>query len=463
MASIPKQEIRFCQTVDGVTIAYSTMGSGPPLVIPPQFVTHLEADLVEGPFAEVYEALSQHYTVVRFDKRGTGLSERDVSNFSSDEIFVPDLEAVVDELKLNRFALYGLSAGGRLVLQYYAKHPARVSHLVFYGTNPKGSDAARRDQRVVALAVLRASWEVGSKLWAERLMPYGGTREDIERFARWLRLAASNDVLQNLIELGGNHAPLTHLLNNVSAPTLVIHRRGDRAPFAAARELASKIPGARFLPLEGSNHLPATHEEAMELVTPVVEFLGSRDHLRPDSSEGTAPVTLMFTDIEGSTALTQRLGDQAAQAVLREHNETVRRALDSYNGKEIKHTGDGIMASFFSASRAIGCALQIQHTFATRYSASPEYAVRVRIGLNAGEPIAEGNDLFGTSVQLARRICDRAEAGQVLVSDVVRQLIAGNGFVFQHLSAEILKGFEEPITLYECIAANATAVVGTDV
>jgi pimeloyl-ACP methyl ester carboxylesterase len=109
MAPIAKQDIRFCKTVDGVTIAYSTMGQGWPLVIPPQLVTHLEADLIDGPFAEVYEALSQHYSVVRFDKRGTGLSERDVSNFSSDEAFVPDLEAVVDELKLKRFALYGLS------------------------------------------------------------------------------------------------------------------------------------------------------------------------------------------------------------------------------------------------------------------------------------------------------------------------------------------------------------------
>ena len=100
MATMAKQDIRFCKTVDGVTIAYSTMGQGLPLVIPPQFVTHLEADLVEGPFAEVYEALAQQCMVVRFDKRGTGLSEREISALSSDEDFIPDLEAVVDELRL---------------------------------------------------------------------------------------------------------------------------------------------------------------------------------------------------------------------------------------------------------------------------------------------------------------------------------------------------------------------------
>lgn len=450
MSAIAKQDIRFCKTGDGVTIAYSTMGLGSPLVIPPQFVTHLEADLVEGPFAEVYAALAQHHMVVRFDKRGTGLSEREISELSSDENFVPDLEAVVDELKLQRFALYGLSAGGRLSLQYYGKHRDRVGHLVLYDTNPQAADSRRQQQRAVTLAVIRASWEVGSKLRAEQFMPYGGTREDIERIAHWLRLAVSSDGVQRLTELAAKDGDLTHLLANVSVPALVIQRRGDQVPFAVGRELASKIPGARFLPLEGSDHIPTSHEEAMELVTPVVEFLrqtGDRQQAR--SVDEIVPVTLMFTDIEGSTSLTQRLGDEGAQRLVREHNETVRRALASYNGKEIKHTGDGIMASFFSASRAVGCAVQIQQTFAARNTANPEDTVKVRIGLNAGEPIAEGNDLFGASVQLARRICDRAEPSQVLVSDVVRQLVAGKGFAFEHLGAEMLKGFEEPVALYK--------------
>jgi class 3 adenylate cyclase/pimeloyl-ACP methyl ester carboxylesterase len=456
MAAIAQQDIRFCKTVDGVTIAYSTMGRGLPVVVPPQFVTHLEADLVEGPFAEVFEALAQHCMVVRFDKRGTGLSERDVHELSSDENFVPDLEAVVDVLRLQAFALYGLSAGGRLALHYYAKHPDRVSHLVFYGTNPqgfKGYNDERAKQRVVALTVIRASWEFGSKLWAERMMPYGGTREDIERIAHWLQVSASAEVAARQVEIGSNRGDLRHLLDNVSVPTLVIHRRGDQVPFAAGRELASRIPGARFFPLEGNNHLPATHEEAMELVTPVIEFLTQSEHHRQAlSTDEILPVTVMFTDIEGSTSMTQRLGDEGSQRLLRAHNETVRGALDSYNGKEIKHTGDGIMASFFSASRALGCALHIQQKFATRNAANPEGAVRVRIGLNAGEPIAEGNDLFGTSVQLARRICDHAEAGQVLASDVLRQLVAGKGFVFEHLGAEVLKGFDQPVALYKVSA-----------
>jgi len=447
MATTAKQEIHFCKTIDSVTIAYSTMGQGLPLVIPPQVVTHLEADLIEGPLAEVYEALSHHFTVIRLDKRGTGLSERDVPDYSSDEIFVPDIEAVVDALHLPKFAMYGFSAGGRLALHYYAKHPDRVSHLVFFGTSAGAADEQRMNQRNIQLAVIRASWEIGSKVWAERLMPFGGSREDIERHARWLRLCVSGDIMQKQIEIGNKRKDLTHILVTVSVPTLVIHRRGDPLPFAAGRDIAAKIPGARFLPLEGNNHLPSSHEEAMEIVRPVIEFLTGDRH-KIQSPDEIVPATLMFTDIEGSTSLTHRLGDEGAQKLVREHNETVRRALDSYHGKEIKHTGDGIMASFFSASRAVGCALYIQQSFTSRNNINPEDAVRVRIGLNAGEPIAEGNDLFGTSVQLARRICDRAEPGQVLVSEVVRQLVAGKGFSFRQVGSEILKGFTEPVALY---------------
>jgi len=323
----------------------------------------------------------------------------------------------------------------------------RVSHLVFFGTSAGAADEQRMNQRNIQLAVIRASWEIGSKVWAERLMPFGGSREDIERHARWLRLCVSGDIMQKQIEIGNKRKDLTHILVTVSVPTLVIHRRGDPLPFAAGRDIAAKIPGARFLPLEGNNHLPSSHEEAMEIVRPVIEFLTGDRH-KIQSPDEIVPATLMFTDIEGSTSLTHRLGDEGAQKLVREHNETVRRALDSYHGKEIKHTGDGIMASFFSASRAVGCALYIQQSFTSRNNINPEDAVRVRIGLNAGEPIAEGNDLFGTSVQLARRICDRAEPGQVLVSEVVRQLVAGKGFSFRQVGSEILKGFTEPVALY---------------
>ncbi len=451
-----KQDIRFCDTVDGVRIAYSTMGQGPPLVIPPQLVTHLEADLAEGPFGDVYEALAQHHMLVRFDMRGTGLSDCDVA-LSSEDLFLLDLEAVVDNLRLQRFALCGFSAGGRRLLQYYASHPDRVSHLVFYGTNPSAPDKEHKKRQDVTLSLIRASWEVGSKFMIERLMPYSGTREDVERLARWMRLSVTSDVMQRLIELSQNRAELKPLLDKVSVPTMVIHRRGDHVPFAGGRELASKIRGALFLPLEGYNHLPATHDEAMELVTPVVEFLAKgQDRPRTTPEDVGVPVTLLFADMVGGRSLTQRLGDNGAQRIVRAHNEAVRRAIESYNGDEVKHTGEGIVASFFSPSRAIGCALHIQRTLAKRNAANPDDSVKFRIGLNAGEPIAEDKDLFTASAELARQICERAEAGQILVSDVVRQLVAGKGFMFESLRVKVLKGRDGPVALYTLVSDKKT-------
>ncbi|MCH8900915.1 MAG: adenylate/guanylate cyclase domain-containing protein, partial [Chloroflexi bacterium] len=163
----------------------------------------------------------------------------------------------------------------------------------------------------------------------------------------------------------------------------------------------------------------------------------------------------------GSTALAQRLGDAAAQDVRRAHNTIVRDALRAEGGSEIKHTGDGIMASFPSASHALACAVAIQRAVAALRQAQSEQAapverhaepvearLNVRIGLNAGEPVVEEDDLFGTSVDLAKRICDHAEPGEILVSDVVRQLAAGKDFLFSDRGEVVPKGFDEAVRLY---------------
>jgi class 3 adenylate cyclase len=160
-------------------------------------------------------------------------------------------------------------------------------------------------------------------------------------------------------------------------------------------------------------------------------------------------VTLVFTDMEGSTTLTQRLGDAKAQEVLRTHNAIIRDALKAHSGSEVKHTGDGIMASFASASRALECAIAIQRALAQHNESNPDTPIRVRIGLNAGEPVAEEKDLFGTAVQLAARIAAQAAGGEILVANVVRELAAGKGFLFADRGEVALRGFEDPVRLYE--------------
>ncbi len=158
---------------------------------------------------------------------------------------------------------------------------------------------------------------------------------------------------------------------------------------------------------------------------------------------------VLFTDLENSTAITQRVGDAQMVMLLREHDSIIRDALKGHRGSEVKHTGDGIMASFVSASNAVECSKVIQHGFATRKDGDPDWPLRVRIGLTAGEPVADHGDLFGTSVNLAARICDTAQPGRILVSDVVRQLCAGKPLKFSAAGEATLKGFDEPVALYE--------------
>ena len=179
----------------------------------------------------------------------------------------------------------------------------------------------------------------------------------------------------------------------------------------------------------------------------IEEFVGEGEEAEAAAPSGL--VTILFTDMEGSTTLTQRLGDDKAQEVLRTHNTIVRDGLKACGGSEIKHTGDGIMASFPTASKALECAVAIQHRFVEHSEANPDVPIRVRVGLNAGEPVAEDEDLFGTAVQLAARVCARAEPGQVLVANVVRELAAGKPFLFSDQGDVVLRGFEDPVRLYE--------------
>ena len=158
--------------------------------------------------------------------------------------------------------------------------------------------------------------------------------------------------------------------------------------------------------------------------------------------------TVFFTDIVGSTNLTQRFGDDAAMEFLRYHDSTVRNALSSCNGREVKHTGDGIMASFFSAASAVRCAAQIQREFSNGAFTHKGERLQVRIGAAAGEPVEQGDDIFGTTVQLAARLCAHAQPEQILVSNVVAELCAGKRLPFRPLGQVSLKGFDDPVHVH---------------
>ena len=176
--------------------------------------------------------------------------------------------------------------------------------------------------------------------------------------------------------------------------------------------------------------------------------------------ETTGPITVLFTDIAGSTAMTQALGDAGAQKVVRVHNRIVREALSVHSGKEVKHTGDGIMASFNKTSDGVDASIQIQRETALHNQVQPDLPLHLKIGLNAGEPIAEDNDLFGTTVQLSARIVDKAAADEIFVSEIVRGICAGKNYNFSKRGGYEMKGFGDDITLFEVIWNDADEETG---
>jgi class 3 adenylate cyclase/pimeloyl-ACP methyl ester carboxylesterase len=437
---VTEQEIRFCTTSDGVRIAYTTMGEGsPPLVFVPTWISSLKYTEYEPAMASYIAA---HRRLVLFDVRGTGISDRDVQDFSRSAL-IRDVEAVIDHLKLRRVALWGMDDSGPTAIEYVHRHPDRVSHLVLLGCAARGRDV-RVDDTDALIQLLRKGWDVAPEMWASLTMP-GVKPATARAFFTAIRESGSGEsaAAQHEARIDDD---VTDLLGEIKTPTLVLHARGDPLyPFELGRQLAALLPNARLVPLDWEIHWdPENYAQVVDAVEQIIAPAGAgREKL--DGGEPSAFHTILFTDIEGSTALAERLGDAKAQELRRAHDTIVREALKGCSGTETKHTGDGIMASFPSASRAIECAVSVQRAIAERGDAT----LRVRIGLNAGEPVAEEADLFGTAVNLARRICDRAEQGQILVSDVVHQLAAGKGFTFADNGEAKLKGFEKPVRLHE--------------
>jgi len=444
--------IQYAQTTDGVSIAFWTLGEGTPFVSMPVFVWgHIQMDWQDPVGRSWSQRLAEERQLIRYDHRGCGLSEREVTDFSLDS-FVMDLEAVVDHLGLEKFALMGSVVSGPVAISYAARHPERVSHLVLWCSFARTPDIYYSPQVEATLALADKDWDVFTQAMARVLLGW----EEGERardLAEYMRESISPEPYQAFMA-ARREFDVSDLLPRVRSPTLVLHRRQvPWPPLDLGRRLASRIPDARLALLEGTSARPWVGD--MEAVLSAIgEFLGVGEEAEAgaESPEAGAFRTVLFTDVEGSTALTQRLGDARAREVLRQHERIVREALKSHGGSELKTMGDGFMASFSSATRALECAIAMQRAFAVwnrDVGAQGPAPLRVRIGLNAGEPIAEEEDLFGTAVNLAKRICDQAEPGQILVSDVVQQLAAGKGFAFVDKGEATLKGFDEPVRLYE--------------
>jgi class 3 adenylate cyclase len=445
--------IQYATTSDGVSIAYFAMGEGPPMiVVPPIPWSHLQMQLDDPGYRAWYERLAQTSRIVCYDNRGSGLSDRKVADLTFEGLEL-DILAVADKLGIEKFALLGISIGSPTAITLAAGHPDRISRLLLWCGFASADPANAQAQALNAL--LEADWNLYTETIAHATVAGWGSSDEAGRFAKLMRAAVGSDIPRRVGFVEG--FDINYLLKDIRCPALVLHRQQAMLPdMEGARRLAAALPDAQLLVLDGGALLPWVGD--MEaVVTAVEDFLGlATPAAAPAPTPAGAPkpaaggmVIILFTDIEGSTSLTQSVGDAAAQTVVRAHNTVVRDALRDNGGSETKHTGDGIMASFPLASGAIEAAIAIQRAVAAHGEAHPETAFRVRIGLNAGEPVVEEQDMFGTAVQLARRVCDHGAAGSILVTDVVRQLAAGKRYLFSDTGETSLRGFEDPVRLYE--------------
>jgi class 3 adenylate cyclase len=450
MGAVMEPRIQYAKTADGVNIAYWTLGQGMPFVVlPPIPFSHVQLEWQVPEVRRFYERMAEKRQLVRYDGRGSGLSDRNIADYSLDA-HVRDLDAVVDELGFDTFALFAASHGGPVAIAYTARHSERVSNLLLWHSYVRGHNVYGSPRQAAIRQLAESDWETYSETLTHQT--YGWSEgEFAHRAAAFVRESTSSETYRET-EGVFQDIDLTSVLSEVTPPVLVLHRREHSALHVDhARDLASGIPNARLALLEGTSWGPWIGD-AEGVLRAIDEFLDEGE----EAAATAAPsglVTILFTDMEGSTTLTQRLGDAAAQEVLRTHNTIIRDALKAHDGSETKHTGDGLMASFSSASRALECSIAIQRAFAA-HNQSADEPIRVRIGLNAGEPVAEDDpdgrrDLFGTAVQLAARICAHAEPEQILAPIVVRELAAGKRFLFADLGDVSLRGFDDPVRLFE--------------
>lgn len=292
-----EQRIRFCTAADGVQIAYAQHGSGPTLVKAGNWLTHLEFDWESPIWRHWLRELARGHTVVRYDQRGCGLSDRETARLSLD-VLVGDLEAVVDAAGLDRFALLGVSGGGPVAISYAVRHPDRVSHLALYGSYARGR--WKRDlseQELAEAELLQSMIEVGwgrddpifRRVFTTLFVP-GADQEQMDWYDELQRASATpEDAVQ--LRKAASEIDITELLPRVSTPTLVAHARDESAvPFVEGRRLAAGIPGARFLPLQGRNHILLADEPGwLAFLAGLRDFLGTSDPPQIEDLEELSP------------------------------------------------------------------------------------------------------------------------------------------------------------------------------
>jgi pimeloyl-ACP methyl ester carboxylesterase len=440
-------DVQYAKSGD-VNIAYQVTGEGPfDLVFVPGYVTHLELHWAIPSFAPFLERLSSFSRLIRFDKRGTGMSDG-VSGAPTLETRMDDLRAVMDAVGSRRAAFYGLSEGAAMSLLFAATYPERTAALAIRSAFPRrmwspdypwGQTEAEYEREVE-----RALRVFGPRDQAiEAIRTLGRyTAAEAESFLQMLRFGASPGALEALHRMNKD-IDVRHVLPTVRVPTLIMHGSDDTiVPVDVARCIASQIPTGRVVEIPGVGHLAfgigaaLIGDELERFLTEVWEAGGWEE-----AESERVLATVLFTDIVGSTAKASELGDRAWRELLARHHAVIRRELVRFRGAELDVVGDGFFARFDGPARAVRCACAI--TAGVR-----ELGLEVRAGLHTGECEVMDGKVGGIAVHIGARVAKEAQPGEVLVSSTVKDLVAGSGLRFRERGTAALKGVPDEWRLY---------------
>jgi class 3 adenylate cyclase len=426
------------------SIAYQVFGEGDvDLVVAFPFVSHLDLLWESPPQAHFMRRLGSFARVIPFDRRGVGLSDP-VRDGATLEERMDDARAVMDAAGSERAALFGMSEGSTMCMLFAATYPERTSALVLWGAMARSTWAEDYPWAPSKEALLEANQELMSPFWGQ------GATIDVfspslaadprarEAQARLERQAASPMRVEQLFKTFLD-TDVRDTLPLIQAPTLLLQRRGDHAVnYRAARWLAERIEGSRYVEFEGVDHFPWVGDGGTEALAEIEEFLTG---VRPAPAPERLLATVLFTDLVDSTRHATELGDRRWRELLEEHQRLVRERLVQFAGREVKTTGDGFLAVFDGPTRAAECARAIVADL-------PALGIEARAGLHSGEVELMGDDVGGIAVHVAARVSALAEAGTVLASRTVRDLAVGSAVRFEPFGRHALKGVAEEWELY---------------
>jgi pimeloyl-ACP methyl ester carboxylesterase/class 3 adenylate cyclase len=433
---IEPPETRYARSGD-LHIAYQVTGEGPrDLVMVPGFVSNVETTWEIPAAAEFLRRLASFSRLILFDKRGTGLSDRvPVSALPSLEARMDDVRAVLDAAGSTRASLFGISEGGPMSVLFAATYPARVDHLVIYGSYARRRDA-EPDNGAALVKLIESEWGTG-KVLAGRSAGVAADDDLVAILARVERQSATPGAATALIRMAAA-IDVSAVLPSVSVPTLVLHRTADPSlRVEGGRALAAGIPGARLVELSGVGHIPwFGHSGA--ILDEIEEFLtGARRQPAPER----VLATVLFADIVSSTEHAVGLGDSGWRLLLDRFDEITRREVGRFRGREINRRGDDFLATFDGPARAAQCALAIS-------TAMRPLGIETRAGVHTGEIELRGEDVGGIAVHIGARVCSLAAANEVLTTRTVRDLTVGSDLRFSDRGDHSLKGVPDPMRIY---------------